>query len=54
MTNYEAMGIDTSRRNRQPRPLNDSERQRLEEFVDAIHYSSRYVLAHRTNGSYFA
>ncbi|KAB5578215.1 cyclin-dependent kinase regulatory subunit [Coniochaeta sp. 2T2.1] len=42
MANTEGMGIDTSRRNRVPRPLTDSERQRLEEFVDAIHYSSRY------------
>lgn len=41
---YEAMGIETSRRNRVPRPLTDNERQRLEEFVDAIHYSSRYVI----------
>ncbi|KAF3764689.1 hypothetical protein M406DRAFT_291831 [Cryphonectria parasitica EP155] len=36
------MGIDTSRRNAKPRALTDSERARLEEFLDAIHYSSRY------------
>lgn len=41
MANTEGMGIDSSRRNRVPRPLTDGERQRLEEFVDAIHYSSR-------------
>lgn len=37
------MGIDTSRRNAKPRPLSDNERARLEEFLEAIHYSSRYV-----------
>lgn len=37
------MGIDTSRRNAKPRSLTDNERARLEEFLDAIHYSSRYV-----------
>ncbi|EEA22262.1 Cyclin-dependent kinases regulatory subunit (Cell division control protein cks1) [Talaromyces marneffei ATCC 18224] len=34
--------IDVSRRNKKPRPLLDSERVKLEEFIDAIHYSSRY------------
>lgn len=34
--------IDASRRNQEPRPLSDSERARLEEFVDGIGYSSRY------------
>ncbi len=37
------MDIDTSRRNKRPRPLSDEERARLEEFIDSIHYSSRYV-----------
>ncbi|KAH7313567.1 oxidoreductin [Stachybotrys elegans] len=36
------MDIDTSRRNKAPRPLSDMERQRLEEFIDGIHYSNRY------------
>ncbi|KAI7781109.1 cyclin-dependent kinase regulatory subunit [Diaporthe eres] len=36
------MGIDTSRRNVRPRPLTDDERARLEEFLESIHYSSRY------------
>lgn len=36
------MGIDTSRRNAKPRSLTDNERARLEEFLEAIHYSSRY------------
>jgi cyclin-dependent kinase regulatory subunit CKS1 len=35
------MDIDTSRRNKVPRPLTDSERARLDEFVDGIHYSTR-------------
>lgn len=37
------MGIDTSRRNAKPRALTDNERARLEEFLEAIHYSNRYV-----------
>ncbi|MCJ1445276.1 MAG: transcription factor [Stictis urceolatum] len=35
-------GIDMTRRNKAPRPLNLHERERLEEFTDAISYSSRY------------
>ena len=35
------MGIDTSRRNAVPRPLSDSERARLDEYIDSIHYSTR-------------
>ncbi|KAI4149321.1 MAG: hypothetical protein L6R39_002533 [Caloplaca ligustica] len=34
--------IDPDRRNRHPRMLSDAEKERLDEFVDAIHYSSRY------------
>ncbi|KAF1997439.1 CKS-domain-containing protein [Amniculicola lignicola CBS 123094] len=34
--------IDTTRRNKEPRPLSRAEKERLDEFVDAIHYSSRY------------
>jgi hypothetical protein len=37
------MGIDTSRRNRIPRPLTEDERARLDEFIDSIHYSTRCV-----------
>jgi len=34
--------MDYNRRNKQPRSLTSSERDRLEEFVDAISYSARY------------
>lgn len=37
------MDIDTSRRNKVPRPLSENERARLEEFIESIHYSARYV-----------
>jgi hypothetical protein len=40
-TSMNSMGIDMTRRNKRPRPLLDSERERLEEFIDAIHYSAR-------------
>lgn len=33
--------IDFTRRNKKARAVTDSERDRLEEFVDSIHYSSR-------------
>lgn len=33
--------IDQSRRNKVPRPLNEAEKEKLEEFIDSIHYSSR-------------
>lgn len=36
--------LDHDRRNKQPRLLTDAERDKLEEFVDAIHYSSRWGL----------
>lgn len=35
------MDIDLSRRNKKPRLLLESERQKLEEFIDSIHYSAR-------------
>jgi len=35
--------IDLSRRNKKPRLLLESEREKLEEFIDSIHYSARYV-----------
>ncbi|KAI9680074.1 MAG: Cyclin-dependent kinases regulatory subunit (Cell division control protein cks1) [Caeruleum heppii] len=34
--------IDPARRNRKPRLLTEMERDRLEEFIDSIHYSARY------------
>lgn len=37
------MDIDASRRNKKPRLLLESERERLEEFIDSIHYSARYI-----------
>jgi len=43
MSTPEEMGIDTTRRNAQPRLLTESERARLDEFTDSIHYSTRYV-----------
>ncbi|KAK0751471.1 regulatory subunit of cyclin-dependent kinase [Schizothecium vesticola] len=42
MSTPEEMGIDTTRRNAQPRLLTESERARLDEFTDSIHYSTRY------------
>lgn len=43
--------MDHDRRNKHPRMLTDPERERLDEFIDSIHYSSRYVL---TRNSYFS
>ncbi|KAK3112533.1 Cyclin-dependent kinases regulatory subunit (Cell division control protein cks1) [Teratosphaeriaceae sp. CCFEE 6253] len=37
-----ALDIDHTRRNKKPRGLTDAERDQLDEFIDAIHYSSRY------------
>ena len=39
--NMANMDIDFTRRNKKPRLLTDSERDKLDEFVDSIHYSSR-------------
>ena len=36
-------GADQDRRNKHPRLLSEPERDKLEEFVESIHYSSRYV-----------
>ncbi|KAI9689673.1 MAG: Cyclin-dependent kinases regulatory subunit (Cell division control protein cks1) [Bogoriella megaspora] len=36
------MDVDITRRNKKPRPLTEAEKERLDEFVDAIHYSARY------------
>lgn len=37
----EPLDIDLTRRNKKPRPLGDSERAKLDEFIEAIHYSAR-------------
>ncbi|MCJ1426832.1 Cyclin-dependent kinases regulatory subunit (Cell division control protein cks1) [Sticta canariensis] len=34
--------LEHDRRNKHPRALTDAERERLKEFKDSIHYSSRY------------
>jgi hypothetical protein len=39
------MDIDYTRRNKKPRPLSEHEKEKLDEFVDAIHYSARCVAA---------
>ncbi|CAG8918037.1 unnamed protein product [Penicillium salamii] len=36
------MDIDPARRNKKPRLLMENEREKLDEFVDSIHYSARY------------
>ena len=36
--------MDHDRRNKHPRLLTEHERDRLEEFIEAIHYSSRFAL----------
>ena len=38
------MDIDFTRRNKKPRPLSEHEKEKLDEFVDAIHYSTRCVV----------
>ena len=35
------MDIDFTRRNKKPRPLSEAEKDKLEEFVESIHYSAR-------------
>nr|OQO15687.1 Cyclin-dependent kinases regulatory subunit [Rachicladosporium sp. CCFEE 5018]OQO29339.1 Cyclin-dependent kinases regulatory subunit [Rachicladosporium sp. CCFEE 5018] len=37
-----SIDIDFTRRNKKPRLLSDPEKDKLEEFIDNIHYSSRY------------
>ncbi|KAI9818951.1 MAG: Cyclin-dependent kinases regulatory subunit (Cell division control protein cks1) [Thelocarpon impressellum] len=37
-----ASSVDMSRRNKKPRLLTEPERDRLDEFIDSIHYSPRY------------
>jgi cyclin-dependent kinase regulatory subunit CKS1 len=46
MSSIEFMDIDVARRNKKPRPLSESERAKLEEFIENIHYSSRYSDKH--------
>jgi len=36
------LDIDFTRRNKKPRPLSEHEKEKLDEFIDAIHYSARY------------
>ncbi|KAI9842288.1 MAG: Cyclin-dependent kinases regulatory subunit (Cell division control protein cks1) [Sclerophora amabilis] len=37
------MSDEYTRRNKKPRLLSESERDRVEEFIDSIHYSARHV-----------
>jgi cyclin-dependent kinase regulatory subunit CKS1 len=37
------LDIDFTRRNKKPRPLSEHEKEKLDEFIDAIHYSARWV-----------
>ncbi len=39
------MDIDFTRRNKKPRMLSESEKDKLDEFIDAIHYSARCVVS---------
>jgi hypothetical protein len=41
------MDIDMTRRNAAPRSLSDDERAMVEEYIDSIHYSARYVFLPR-------
>jgi hypothetical protein len=45
------LDIDFTRRNKKPRPLSEHEKEKLDEFVDAIHYSARCVFAIAVNAS---
>jgi len=45
MSNF--MDIDVTRRNKKPRPISEAERAKLEEFIDNIHYSARFVHEHK-------
>ena len=38
------MDVDVTRRNKKPRPLSEAEKERMDEFVDSIHYSARYAI----------
>lgn len=38
------MDIDFTRRNKRARPLSEHEKEKLDEFIDAIHYSARCVV----------
>lgn len=37
------MELDLNRRNKKPRLLLETEREKLDEFIDSIHYSARFV-----------
>ncbi len=36
-----SLDIDFTRRNKKPRPLSEAEKDKLDEFTEAIHYSGR-------------
>lgn len=44
MASTSAADADSMRRNKKPRLLQEGERARLEEYIDSIGYSARYVL----------
>jgi len=44
LLNTMATDLDYNRRNKHPRPLSEAEKARLDEFIDSIHYSSRYAI----------
>ena len=46
------MDIDPTRRNKKPRLLLESERERLDEFIDSIHYSARYIYSQNSYYDY--
>jgi len=41
MSTSSGSDVDMTRRNSRARPLSDSEKAKLEEFIDHIHYSAR-------------
>ena len=41
LNTFTMAALDHDRRNKQPRMLTEAERDRLEEFIESIHYSSR-------------
>jgi cyclin-dependent kinase regulatory subunit CKS1 len=47
------LDIDFTRRNKKPRPLSEHEKEKLDEFIDAIHYSARWVVNTRSGQRVF-
>ena len=43
--------VDVSRKNKKPRLLHENERARLEEFIDSIGYSARYLSTIHVSGT---